>query len=47
MACTFVFMQFRQRINYERVKAVYNEDMERKINFVMRKNRLDPYPACH
>ncbi|KAK5641713.1 hypothetical protein RI129_010260 [Pyrocoelia pectoralis] len=38
--------QFRRRINFERCKAIYNEDMERKIKFVLRKNRLDPYPGC-
>ncbi|XP_065165473.1 small ribosomal subunit protein bS21m [Atheta coriaria] len=38
--------QFRRRINYERCKAIYNEDMDRKIQFVLRKNRTDPYPGC-
>ncbi|XP_072156138.1 small ribosomal subunit protein bS21m [Bemisia tabaci] len=37
----------RRRINYERCKGVYNEDMDRKIKFVMRTNREDPYPGCH
>ena len=35
--------QMRRRINYEKVKAIYNEDMDRKIKFIMRKNRLDPW----
>ncbi|XP_077286339.1 mitochondrial ribosomal protein S21 [Arctopsyche grandis] len=35
----------RRRINYEKCKAIYNEDMDRKIQFVLRKNRTDPYPA--
>ncbi|CAG0889027.1 unnamed protein product [Darwinula stevensoni] len=38
--------QFRRRINYERAKAIYDEDMTRKIQFLMRKNREDPYPGC-
>ncbi|XP_050309396.1 28S ribosomal protein S21, mitochondrial [Anthonomus grandis grandis] len=38
--------QFRRRINFEKCKAIYNEDMERKINFVLRKNRTDPFPGC-
>lgn len=36
----------RRRINYERCKSFYNEDMQRKIQFVLRKNRIDPYPGC-
>ncbi|XP_046383959.1 28S ribosomal protein S21, mitochondrial [Ischnura elegans] len=36
--------QYRRRINYEKCKSIYNEDMDRKIKFVMRKNRTDPYP---
>lgn len=37
--------QVRRRINYERCKAFYNEDMSRKIQFVLRKNRQDPFPG--
>ena len=37
--------QTRQRINYERCKAVYNEDMGNRVKFLMRKNRKNPYPA--
>lgn len=37
--------QVRRRINYERCKAFYNEDMSRKIQFVLRKNRVDPFPG--
>ncbi|XP_018020870.1 28S ribosomal protein S21, mitochondrial isoform X2 [Hyalella azteca] len=33
----------RRRLNYEKAKAIYDEDMARKINFVMRKNRVDPW----
>ncbi|XP_029038281.1 28S ribosomal protein S21, mitochondrial isoform X2 [Osmia bicornis bicornis] len=36
----------RRRINYEKCKAIYHEDMERKIQFILRKNRVDPYPGC-
>ncbi|CAH0407141.1 unnamed protein product [Chilo suppressalis] len=39
--------QTRRRINHERCKAIYNEDMERKIKFVLRKNRHEPFPGCH
>ncbi|XP_066137958.1 small ribosomal subunit protein bS21m [Euwallacea fornicatus] len=38
--------EFRRRINFERCKAIYNEDMERKINFILRKNRTNPFPGC-
>ena len=35
----------RGRINYERTRAIYNEDMQNKIKFIMRKNRKEPYPG--
>ena len=35
----------RQRINYERCKAIYNEDMQNRIQFIMKKNRKTPYPG--
>ncbi|CAK9796852.1 28S ribosomal protein S21, mitochondrial [Anthophora quadrimaculata] len=38
--------QTRRRINYERCKAIYSEDMNRKIKFILRKNRMDPYPGA-
>ncbi|CAG9858134.1 unnamed protein product [Phyllotreta striolata] len=38
--------QFRRRINFERCKSIYNEDMDRKIQFVLRKNRLDAFPGA-
>ncbi|CAG7786122.1 unnamed protein product [Allacma fusca] len=38
--------QVRRRVNFEKATSVYNEDMGRKIQLVMRKNRLDPYPGC-
>ncbi|CAK9833274.1 28S ribosomal protein S21, mitochondrial [Anthophora retusa] len=38
--------QTRRRINYERCKAIYSEDMSRKIGFILRKNRTDPYPGA-
>ncbi|XP_046744564.1 28S ribosomal protein S21, mitochondrial [Diprion similis] len=38
--------QTRRRINFEKCKAIYNEDMDRKIKFVMRKNRVEPFPGC-
>lgn len=38
--------QVRRRINYERCKSIYNEDMHRRIQFMLRKNRVDPFPGC-
>nr|XP_045613501.1 28S ribosomal protein S21, mitochondrial-like [Procambarus clarkii]XP_045613502.1 28S ribosomal protein S21, mitochondrial-like [Procambarus clarkii] len=38
--------QTRRRINFEKAKGIYNEDMNRKIQFVMRKNRMDPWIGC-
>ncbi len=35
----------RGRINYERSKAVYNEDQARRMQFILRKNRRNPYPG--
>lgn len=35
----------RNRINYERGRSIYNEDMQNRIRFMMRKNRKDPYPG--
>lgn len=37
--------QVRRRINYERCKAIYDEDMDRRIKFLLRKNRLEPFPG--
>ncbi|OQV12641.1 putative 28S ribosomal protein S21, mitochondrial [Hypsibius exemplaris] len=33
----------RNRISYELCKRIYNDDMSRKIQFLMRKNRVDPW----
>lgn len=38
--------QYRLRINYEKCKSLYDEDMARKIQFILRKNRTDPFPGC-
>ena len=35
--------QVRNRINYTMTKAIYDEDMQRKIKFAMRVNRNDPW----
>ncbi len=35
----------RNRVNYERSKAIYDEDMENRLNFILRKNRRNPYPG--
>ncbi|KAK1125223.1 hypothetical protein K0M31_005596 [Melipona bicolor] len=37
--------QTRRRINYEKCKAIYCEDMSRKIQFILRKNRENPFPG--
>lgn len=36
----------RRRVNFEKCKAIYTEDMNRKIQFVLRKNRVEPFPGC-
>ncbi|XP_077175213.1 small ribosomal subunit protein bS21m [Paroedura picta] len=36
----------RRREAYEACQKIYNTEMARKINFLMRKNRLDPWPGC-
>ncbi|XP_053973704.1 28S ribosomal protein S21, mitochondrial [Hylaeus volcanicus] len=38
--------QTRRRVNYEKCRAIYDEDMDRKIKFILRTNREDPYPGC-
>ena len=35
--------QTRQRLSYEKVKRVYDADMNKKIEFLMRKNRVEPW----
>ncbi|KAH9389749.1 28S ribosomal protein S21, mitochondrial [Tyrophagus putrescentiae] len=35
----------RRRVSWQMCKAIYDEDMERKIKFVTRKNRINPNPA--
>ena len=40
------YFQARNRVNYEKCKTIYDEDMRNKIRFIMRKNRVDPYPGC-
>ncbi|XP_062999288.1 small ribosomal subunit protein bS21m-like [Elgaria multicarinata webbii] len=36
----------RQRVAYETCRRIYNTEMGRKINFLMRKNRADPWLGC-
>ncbi|XP_012514295.1 PREDICTED: 28S ribosomal protein S21, mitochondrial isoform X3 [Propithecus coquereli] len=36
----------RQRESYETCRRIYNMEMARKINFLMRKNRADPWQGC-
>ena len=37
----------RNRLNYERARDIYNEDMANRVKFLMRKNRTDPYPGTN
>ncbi|XP_043934950.1 28S ribosomal protein S21, mitochondrial [Protopterus annectens] len=36
----------RQREKYESCRRIYNSEMARKITFLMRKNRSDPWLGC-
>ncbi|XP_075815123.1 small ribosomal subunit protein bS21m-like [Microtus pennsylvanicus] len=36
----------RQRGSYKTCRRIYNMEMARKINFLMRKNREDPWLGC-
>lgn len=36
--------QTRRRVNWQLCKAIYDEDMDRKIKFVMRTNRVERRP---
>ncbi|XP_071500370.1 small ribosomal subunit protein bS21m-like [Diadema setosum] len=36
--------QERRRKEYENMKGIYNQEMRRRISFIMRKNRTDPWP---
>ncbi|XP_012622917.2 small ribosomal subunit protein bS21m isoform X2 [Microcebus murinus] len=36
----------RQRESYETCRRIYNMEMARKIKFLMRKNRADPWQGC-
>lgn len=36
----------KRRVNFEKAKDIYNEDMARRIEFTLKKNRVDPYPGC-
>lgn len=36
----------RQRESYENCRRIYNMEMTRKVNFLMRKNRADPWQGC-
>ncbi|XP_033222456.1 28S ribosomal protein S21, mitochondrial [Belonocnema kinseyi] len=38
--------QTRRRVNYQICKALYDEDMSRKIQLVLRTNRLSPFPGA-
>lgn len=35
----------RRRVSWQMCKAIYDEDMDRKIKFITRKNRINPNPA--
>ncbi|KAF1429063.1 28S ribosomal protein S21, mitochondrial, partial [Spheniscus humboldti] len=36
----------RQRLAYEACRRVYNAEMGRKIGFLARGSRQDPWPGC-
>ncbi|XP_040267905.1 28S ribosomal protein S21, mitochondrial isoform X2 [Bufo bufo] len=36
----------RRRIKYETCQRIYNSEMARKIAFLSRKARTDPWPGC-
>lgn len=36
----------KRRIKYETCKRVYNSEMTRKVAFLSRKIRQDPWPGC-
>ncbi|XP_034242158.1 28S ribosomal protein S21, mitochondrial [Thrips palmi] len=38
--------EMRRRVNYTKCKSIYNEEMSRRLAFLMRVNRPDPYPGC-
>ncbi|KAJ8049901.1 28S ribosomal protein S21, mitochondrial [Holothuria leucospilota] len=37
--------QKRRRLEYEEMRSIYNKEMARRIKFLMRKNRDDPWPV--
>ena len=36
--------QRRNRLSFEKCMEIYNQEMERKIKFIVHKNRENPYP---
>ncbi|VDP51841.1 unnamed protein product [Echinostoma caproni] len=36
--------RWRKRFMYERCKRIYDSEMTRKINFLSRMHRVDPWP---
>lgn len=36
----------RQRVNYERCRDIYDEDMRNRLQFLLKKNRKNPYPGA-
>ncbi|TGZ63201.1 hypothetical protein CRM22_007037 [Opisthorchis felineus] len=36
--------RWRRRVMYERCKRIYDSEMARKIDFISRVNRVDPWP---
>ncbi|PIK43973.1 putative 28S ribosomal protein S21, mitochondrial [Apostichopus japonicus] len=36
--------QKRRRLEYEEMGSIYNKEMARRIQFLMRKNREEPWP---
>lgn len=37
--------QQRKQLSFEATQAILGEDMRRKMKFLQRKNRLDPFPG--
>lgn len=36
--------QRRNRLSFEKCMEIYGGEVDRKIRFILRKNRIDPYP---
>jgi small subunit ribosomal protein S21 len=34
----------RNRLSFEKCREIYNDEMNKKVQFIIRKNRVNPYP---